>query len=113
MLVCFFPVVLDSLLNFETVKCFTSERFEVKRYDNAFRQYNKQSVVVTATLSLLNFGQQFLLGVGMLICLIMMAHELTADVGVEERKYTVGDFVMLNAYILQVAQPLFFLGSAW
>lgn len=95
--------------------------FTILLDDKAFEKYNKSQVIVTITLSFLNFGQQFLLGagesqsrnklifftIGTLVVLLLMGDAIA------NKEHTPGDFVMLNAYVVQVAQPLFFLGSAW
>jgi ATP-binding cassette subfamily B protein len=98
---------IDSLLNFETVKYFGNERHEAGRFDAALRRYEKAAVRSKVTLSLLNIGQGAIIAVG-LIALMLMA----AD-GVAEGAMTVGDFVMVNAYLIQLYLPLNFLGFVY
>jgi ATP-binding cassette subfamily B protein len=95
---------IDSLLNFETVKYFNNEEFEAKRYDYNLERYRKASVKSQTTLSLLNSGQQFIIAVGLVIML------WRATLGVAEGRMTLGDLVMVNAFMIQLYIPLNFLG---
>jgi ATP-binding cassette subfamily B protein len=95
---------IDSLLNFETVKYFNNEEFEAKRYDYNLERYRKASVKSQTTLSLLNSGQQFIIAVGLVIML------WRATQGVAEGRMTLGDLVMVNAFMIQLYIPLNFLG---
>ena len=95
---------IDSLLNFETVKYFNNEEFEAQRYDHNLERYRRASVKSQTTLSLLNSGQQFIIAVGLVIML------WRATEGVAEGRMTLGDLVMVNAFMIQLYIPLNFLG---
>jgi ABC-type transport system involved in Fe-S cluster assembly fused permease/ATPase subunit len=95
---------IDSLLNFETVKYFNNEEFEAQRYDHNLERYRRASVKSQTTLSLLNAGQQFIIAVGLVIML------WRATLGVTEGRMTLGDLVMVNAFMIQLYIPLNFLG---
>ena len=98
---------VDSLLNFETVKYFGAEKREAKRYDGAMRAYEQAALKTSYSLAFLNFGQGVLVTLGM-ICIMVLA-----AVGVQNNTLTVGDFVMVNAYMIQVTIPLNFLGTVY
>ena len=98
---------IDSLLNFETVKYFGAEAREAARYDRAMEGYQKAALSTAYSLSFLNFGQAFLITGGLVIVMVMAA------IGVEQGKLTVGDFVMVNAYMIQITMPLNFLGTVY
>ena len=98
---------IDSLLNFETVKYFNAEQREADRYDNAMRQYETAAVKTGLSLSFLNMGQAALITTGLVIVMAMSA------LGVQAGKLTVGDFVMVNAYMIQITMPLNFLGTVY
>lgn len=98
---------IDSLLNFETVKYFGNETHEGNRFDQAMARYETAAVKSQVTLSLLNIGQGFIIAVGM--CTVM----LLAGRGVIDGNMTIGDFVLLNTFMLQLYQPLGFLGFAY
>jgi ABC-type transport system involved in Fe-S cluster assembly fused permease/ATPase subunit len=98
---------IDSLLNYETVKYFNNEQHEASRYDSALRRYERASVVSKSSLSLLNIGQGFIIATGLTLIMYM------AGRGVANGTMTVGDFVMVNAYLLQLYQPLNFLGFVY
>ncbi|MFZ1661363.1 MAG: ABC transporter ATP-binding protein/permease [Paracoccaceae bacterium] len=98
---------IDSLLNFETVKYFGAEAREAGRYDNAMEGYETAAVKTGLSLSLLNFGQSFFITSGLVIVMVMAA------MGVQAGKLTVGDFVMVNAYMIQITMPLGFLGTVY
>jgi ATP-binding cassette, subfamily B, heavy metal transporter len=98
---------IDSLLNFETVKYFNAETREADRYDSAMRQYETAAVKTGISLSLLNAGQSFLITTGLVIVMGMSA------LGVKAGTLTVGDFVMVNAYMIQITLPLGFLGTVY
>jgi len=95
---------IDSLLNFETVKYFNNEAFEADRYDHNLERFRRASVKSQTTLSLLNSGQQFIIAVGLVIML------WRATQGVAEGRMTLGDLVMVNAFMIQLYIPLNFLG---
>ena len=95
---------VDSLLNFETVKYFNNEEFEAKRYDHNLERFRKASVKSQTTLSLLNTGQQLIIAVALVTML------WRATQGVAEGRMTLGDLVMVNAFMIQLYIPLNFLG---
>ncbi|PKP71663.1 MAG: metal ABC transporter permease [Alphaproteobacteria bacterium HGW-Alphaproteobacteria-4] len=98
---------IDSLLNFETVKYFGAEALEAKRYDGAMERYEGLAVKTGQSLSVLNFGQAFIITIGLIIVMVMAAQ------GVQAGTLTVGDFVMVNAYMIQITMPLGFLGTVY
>lgn len=98
---------VDSLLNFETVKYFGAETREAQRYDEAMRGYEAAAVKTGQSLSFLNFGQSFIITAGLVIVMVMAAF------GVQAKVLTVGDFVMVNAYMIQITMPLNFLGTVY
>ena len=98
---------IDSLLNFETVKYFGAEKWEADRYDGAMANYEKAAVRTNYSLAFLNFGQSLLITGGLVAVMVMAA------VGVERGALTVGDFVMVNAYMIQITMPLNFLGTVY
>ena len=98
---------IDSLLNFETVKYFAAERWEAERYDRAMEGYEQAALKTSYSLSFLNFGQSFLITSGLVAVMVMAA------VGVQIGSLSVGDFVMVNAYMIQITMPLNFLGSVY
>jgi ATP-binding cassette subfamily B protein len=98
---------IDSMLNFETVKYFGAERREADRYDAAMAKYERAAVRTGQSLALLNAGQAFLITVGLVVVMAMAAQ------GVSAGRLTVGDFVMVNAYMLQITLPLGFLGTVY
>ena len=98
---------IDSLLNFETVKYFGAEAREAERYDGAMAQYERLAVRTGQSLSVLNFGQSLIITTGLVAVMVMAAQ------GVMAGKLTVGDFVMVNAYMIQITMPLGFLGTVY
>jgi ATP-binding cassette subfamily B protein len=98
---------IDSLLNFETVKYFGAEEREATRYDSSMRGYEKAAVQTAVSLSWLNVGQSFIITTGLVIVMVMAA------LGVQDGRLTVGDFVMVNAYMIQITMPLNFLGTVY
>ena len=98
---------IDSLLNYETVKYFGAEKREAGRYDAAMVGYERAAVKTGQSLAMLNFGQSVLITTGLVIVMVLAA------MGVQEGKLTVGDFVMVNAYMMQITQPLGFLGTVY
>ncbi len=98
---------IDSLLNFETVKYFNAEEREARRYDDSMRQYESAALKTTYSLAILNFGQSFLITSGLVGVMVLAA------IGVQQGKLTVGDFVMVNAYMVQITLPLNFLGTVY
>ncbi|MFM6986876.1 MAG: ABCB family ABC transporter ATP-binding protein/permease [Hydrogenophaga sp.] len=95
---------VDSLLNYETVKYFNNEAFEARRYDQALERLRKARIKSQTTLSLLNAGQQLLIAVALVLMLWRATH------GVAEGRMTLGDLVMVNAFMIQLYIPLNFLG---
>jgi ABC-type transport system involved in Fe-S cluster assembly fused permease/ATPase subunit len=95
---------IDSLLNYETVKYFNNEAFETRRYDEALERLRRVAVRTQQTLSLLNAGQQTIIATGLIVML------WRATEGVVAGRMTVGDLVMVNAFMIQLYIPLNFLG---
>jgi ABC-type transport system involved in Fe-S cluster assembly fused permease/ATPase subunit len=95
---------VDSLLNYETVKYFNNEAYEAQRYDEALQKLRRARLVSQRTLSLLNIGQQVVIA----IALVLMLWRATA--GVTAGHLTLGDLVMINAFMIQLYIPLGFLG---
>jgi ATP-binding cassette subfamily B protein len=98
---------IDSLLNFETVKYFNAEAMEARRYDAAMEKYEGAAIQTNYSLSILNFGQALLITAGLVAVMVMAAY------GVQNGTLTVGDFVMVNAYMIQITMPLNFLGTVY
>ena len=98
---------IDSLLNFETVKYFGAEPREAQRYDGAMQRYETAAVKTGQSLSFLNAGQAVIITAGLVLVMVMAA------MGVQEGRLTVGDFVMVNAYMIQITLPLGFLGTVY
>jgi ATP-binding cassette subfamily B protein len=98
---------IDSLLNFETVKYFGAEQREAERYDQSMRGYEKNAIITAQSLAFLNGGQAFIITAGLVIVMVMAA------LGVESGVLSVGDFVMVNAYMIQITMPLGFLGTVY
>jgi ABC-type transport system involved in Fe-S cluster assembly fused permease/ATPase subunit len=98
---------IDSLLNFETVKYFNAEQREAARYDGAMAAYEGLAVKTGYSLSLLNAGQSLIITSGLVAVMVM------AGLGVQSGALTVGDFVMVNAYMIQITMPLGFLGTVY
>ena len=95
---------IDSLLNYETVKYFNNEEFEAKRYDENLLRYRSAAVKSQRTLSLLNAGQQLIIAIG-LVAMLWRATQ-----GVVDGRMSLGDLVMVNAFMIQLYIPLGFLG---
>ena len=98
---------IDSLLNFETVKYFGAESREAARYDSAMEKYEAAAIKTASSLAFLNFGQSFLITIGLIAVMVLAA------MGVQDGSLTVGDFVMVNAYMIQISIPLNFLGTVY
>ncbi|RWR34182.1 ABC transporter ATP-binding protein/permease [Sinirhodobacter populi] len=98
---------VDSLLNFETVKYFGAENREALRYDASMRAYEKAAVKTGQSLAVLNFGQGLIITLGLVIVMVMAARDVQAGL------LTVGDFVMVQAYMIQITMPLGFLGTVY
>ena len=95
---------IDSLLNYETVKYFNNEAFEARRYDESLEQLRRAQLKSRSTLGMLNAGQQLIIAVG-LVAMLWRATE-----GVAAGRMTLGDLVMVNAFMIQIYIPLNFLG---
>ena len=98
---------IDSLLNYETVKYFGNEGHEARRFDRALALYEGAAVKSRTSLSMLNSGQTVIVTLGITGMMVMAAY------GVRAGTMTVGDFVMVNTYLLQLAMPLGFLGTVY
>ncbi len=98
---------LDSLLNYETVKYFNNERHEADRYDVALARYERAAVRVQVSLNLLNLGQALIIAVGLTAIMLMAASDMSAGT------MTIGKFVLVNTYLIQLYQPLNFLGMVY
>ena len=98
---------VDSLLNFETVKYFNAEQREASRYDMAMAGYEEAALKTAYSLGFLNFGQAVLITLGLIVVMVMAA------IGVQNGALNVGDFVMVNAYMIQITMPLNFLGTIY
>jgi ATP-binding cassette subfamily B protein len=98
---------IDSLLNFETVKYFGAEEREALRYDESMRGYEAAALKTNYSLAFLNFGQAVLITIGLVGVMILVA------IGVQRGEFSVGDFVMANAYMIQITMPLGFLGTVY
>jgi len=98
---------LDSLLNYETVKYFGNEAHEAARYDRALARYERAAVRVQVSLNMLNLGQAAIIATGLTIIMLMAASSMAAG------EMTIGSFVLINTYLIQLYQPLNFLGMVY
>jgi ATP-binding cassette, subfamily B, heavy metal transporter len=98
---------VDSLLNYETVKYFSNEQHEARRFDKSLDRYEKAAIISANTLSFLNWGQGTIIAAGLTSVMLMAAF------GVAGGRMTVGDFVLVNAYLIQLYLPLNFLGMVY
>lgn len=98
---------IDSLLNFETVKYFGNEEMEAKRFDQSMARYERAATQVWTSLGWLNFGQALIFGIGTAIMMVMSA------LAVQRGEQTIGDFVFVNAMLIQLAIPLNFIGFVY
>lgn len=98
---------IDSLLNFETVKYFGNEEMEAKRFDQSMERYEKAATQVWTSLGWLNFGQALIFGIGTAVMMVMSA------LAVQRGEQTIGDFVFVNAMLIQLAIPLNFIGFVY
>ena len=99
--------MIDSLLNFETVKYFNNENHEFKRLDESLEKYENAANKNRTSLSLLNISQTFVIMIGITLMLVLTVF------GIQNKTITVGGFVVINAYMLQLYQPLNFLGTIY
>ena len=98
---------VDSLLNFETVKYFNNEAHETRRFDLSMERYSTASIQSQTSLSILNTGQAAIMALGMGVVMTLTA------LGIKDGRFTVGDFVMANAILMQLYQPLNLLGTVY
>jgi ABC-type transport system involved in Fe-S cluster assembly fused permease/ATPase subunit len=98
---------IDSLLNYETVKYFVAEEREAARYDRSMARYEKASVQAYVSLAVLNAGQATIFTIGLAAVMVMCAY------GIKQGTNTIGDFVMINAMMIQLYQPLNFMGMVY
>jgi ATP-binding cassette subfamily B protein len=98
---------IDSLLNYETVKYFVAEEREASRYDRSMARYEDASVKSYVSLAVLNAGQATIFTIGLAGAMVMCAY------GIQEGTHTVGDFIMINAMMIQLYQPLNFMGMVY
>jgi len=98
---------VDSLLNFETVKYFGSEAREASRYDKAMERFERASVKAYISLAVLNAGQAIIFTGGLTLCMVLVVD------GIRQGRHTIGDFVLVNAMLLQLYQPLNFMGMVY
>lgn len=98
---------IDSLLNFETVKYFANEKMEAQRFDASMEKYERSAIRIWTSLGFLNFGQALIFYTGTVIILVM------AVLGVMNRTLTLGDFVLLNTFLMQIYRPLNFIGFVY
>jgi ABC-type transport system involved in Fe-S cluster assembly fused permease/ATPase subunit len=98
---------IDSLLNYETVKYFSNETMEAERFDRSMARYEKAATMTWVSIGWLNFGQGVIFGIGMAAIMWLSAREVMAGT------QTVGDFVFVNAMLMQLSQPLNFIGMIY
>ena len=98
---------IDSLLNYETVKYFGNEEHEAEHFDRSLARYEKAAVLSKSSLSLLNIGQAVIIGTGLVIMMLMAGN------GVLAGELTIGEFTMVHIYLMQLFQPLNFLGFVY
>lgn len=98
---------VDSLLNYETVKYFNNEQHESTRFDKSLQQYQTAAIKNRISLAFLNTGQSAIISLGLVIAMLYVGF------GVQNHVFTVGDFVAVNAYMIQLYTPLFMLGFAY
>jgi len=100
-------LAFDSLINYETVKYFGNERLELDRYDDTLRDWEHWAVKSQSSMSLLNFGQGAIIALGVTLVMVLAAHS------VSQGEMSIGDLVLVNAFLLQLFIPLGFLGIVY
>jgi ATP-binding cassette subfamily B protein len=98
---------IDSLLNFETVKYFGNERMEARRFDRAMERYQAAAIRIWTSLAWMNIGQMLIFTTGMTVCMVM------SGIAVMRGDQTIGDFVLINALLMQLSIPLNFIGFVY
>ena len=98
---------IDSLLNFETVKYFGNEEWEARRFDRSMARYEKAAIRTYKSLNVLNMGQAIIFTIGLTLCMALSARAIAAG------EQTIGDFVMINAMLIQLYMPLNFMGMIY
>ncbi|CAH0626872.1 unnamed protein product [Chrysodeixis includens] len=98
---------IDSLINYETVKYFNNEQYELRKYDASLKKYEDASLKTASSLAVLNFGQHAIFSAGLSVIMIMAANQIA------QGNMTVGDLVMVNGLLFQLSIPLGFLGSVY
>jgi ABC-type transport system involved in Fe-S cluster assembly fused permease/ATPase subunit len=98
---------IDSLLNFETVKYFANEKMEATRFDASMAKYEKSAIRIWTSLGFLNFGQALIFYIGTVVIMVM------GGIGVMNGQLTLGDFVLLNTFLMQIYRPLNFIGFVY
>ena len=98
---------VDSLLNYETVKYFTNEKIELARFDHAIAQYEKAGIKTSTSLGWLNFGQAAIFSLGMMASMLLSANAVVRG------EQTIGDFVLIHLFLIQLSQPLAFIGGVY
>ena len=99
--------VIDSLINYETVKLFGNESHEIKEYDNSLQKFEAASIKTQTSLSALNFGQNAIFSVGLTAVMLLTINDIASGVA------TVGDLVLVNGLLFQLSIPLNFIGSVY
>lgn len=100
-------IVIDSLINYETVKLFNKEKYEIERYDNSLQKFQKASILTQQSLSGLNFGQNFIFSAGLTAIMCMISKDILNGTA------TIGDLVLVNGLLFQLSIPLNFIGSVY
>jgi len=98
---------IDSLLNYETVKYFANEKMEAERFDRSMEKYERSAIRIWTSLGYLNFGQAVIFYAGVIVIGVMAA------IGVMNRTLTLGDFVLLNTFLMQIYRPLNMIGFVY
>jgi ABC-type transport system involved in Fe-S cluster assembly fused permease/ATPase subunit len=99
--------VIDSLINYETVKLFQNEKYELLRYDKSLEKFQNYSILTQKSLSMLNFGQNFIFSTGITMIMYMTTQDILAG------NATIGDLVLVNGLLFQLSIPLNFIGTVY